>query len=181
MATDDTETSLVTTGNPLSPPLDPPLAPFAASSVGQDAVPHSSHSSFTRVDHDDDQRREQPLPSHDPIAPPTSVPVPSDTTNTQADESEQSPPLAPALLQEQELKPAQFEPTTTEEPVPQTPQTHLTFLLISGKRRTMSFEPETAIGRIKELAWNSWPAGMWTLVYILMVSTPLSPSLTYTI
>lgn len=43
--------------------------------------------------------------------------------------------------------------------VPQTPQTYLTFLLISGKRRTMAFDPETAIGRVKELAWNSWPAG----------------------
>ncbi|KAF9555628.1 hypothetical protein CPC08DRAFT_780203 [Agrocybe pediades] len=42
--------------------------------------------------------------------------------------------------------------------VPQTPQTYLTFLLISGKRRTMAFDPETAIGRVKELVWNSWPA-----------------------
>lgn len=183
MATDDTETSLVTTENPPLPSLEPPLAPFAASSVvGQDAVPHSSHSSFTRVDHDDDQRRDEPLPTHDPIIPPTSIPVPYDTTNTQADESEQSPPLAPVLPQEEELKPTQVEPTTTtEEPVPQTPLTHLTFLLISGKRRTMSFEPETTIGRMKELAWNSWPAGTWTLVYILMVSTPLSPSLMCTI
>lgn len=177
MATDDTDTSLVTTESPPLPSLEPPLAPFAASSVGQDAVPHSSHSSFTRVDHDDDQQREEPLPSHDPILPPTSIPVPYDTPNTQADESEQSPPLAPVLPQEEELKPTQVEPTTTKEPVPQTPLTHLTFLLISGKRRTMSFEPETTIGRMKELAWNSWPAGTWTLVYILMVSTPLSPSL----
>ncbi|KDR72663.1 hypothetical protein GALMADRAFT_38229, partial [Galerina marginata CBS 339.88] len=45
-----------------------------------------------------------------------------------------------------------------DELVPQMPQTYLTFLLISGKRRTMSFEPETAIGRVKELVWNSWPA-----------------------
>lgn len=181
MAADDTETPPVTTENPPLPSLDPPLAPFAASSVGQDAVPHSSHSSLTRVEHDDDQRREEPLPSHDPIIPPTSIPVPYDPTNTQADESEQLPPLAPVLLQEEELKPTQLEPTTTEEPVPQTPLTYLTFLLISGKRRTMSFEPETAIGRMKELAWNSWPAGTWMLVYVLMVSTPLSPSLMNTI
>ena len=181
MATDDTETPLVTTGNPPLPSLDPPLAPFAGSSAGQDAVPHSSRSSFTRIDHDDDQLREQPLPSHDPIIPPTLLPVQHDTTNTQVDELEQSPPVAPVLPQEQELKPAQLEPTTMKEPVPQTPQTHLTFLLISGKRRTMSFEPETTIGRVKELAWNSWPAGTWMLVYILMVSTPLSPSLMYII
>ncbi|KAF8908600.1 ubiquitin-related domain-containing protein [Gymnopilus junonius] len=45
-----------------------------------------------------------------------------------------------------------------DEVVPQMPQTYLTFLLISGKRRTMSFEPETAIGRVKELVWNAWPS-----------------------
>lgn len=44
-------------------------------------------------------------------------------------------------------------------PVPQTPQTALTFLLVSGKRRTMLFEPETTIGRVKELVWNAWPNG----------------------
>ncbi|KIM42452.1 hypothetical protein M413DRAFT_444873 [Hebeloma cylindrosporum] len=155
MATDDTEAPPVTTGNSPLPSLDPPLAPFAASSLEQDPVLQSSRSSFTRIDHDDDQRRE---PSHDPIISSTSFPVPYDTTNTQADESEHSPPLAPLLPQDQELKQTQFDPTTMEEPVPQTPQTHLTFLLISGKRRTMSFEPDTAIGRMKELAWNSWPA-----------------------
>jgi Ubiquitin-2 like Rad60 SUMO-like len=32
----------------------------------------------------------------------------------------------------------------------------LTFLLISGRRRTMSFAASTTIGRVKELVWNSW-------------------------
>ncbi|KAF9487881.1 hypothetical protein BDN71DRAFT_1342741, partial [Pleurotus eryngii] len=41
---------------------------------------------------------------------------------------------------------------------PQTPQTYLTFLLVSGRRRTMSFDPETTIGRVKELVWNAWPS-----------------------
>ncbi|KAI0703179.1 ubiquitin-related domain-containing protein [Earliella scabrosa] len=45
----------------------------------------------------------------------------------------------------------------TEEPIPQTPQVSLTFLLVSGRRRTMSFEPETTVGRVKELVWNAWP------------------------
>ncbi|KAI8986800.1 ubiquitin-related domain-containing protein [Trametes punicea] len=44
-----------------------------------------------------------------------------------------------------------------EETIPQTPQVSLTFLLISGRRRTMSFDPETTIGRVKELVWNAWP------------------------
>ncbi|EMD30990.1 hypothetical protein CERSUDRAFT_100789 [Gelatoporia subvermispora B] len=45
----------------------------------------------------------------------------------------------------------------TQEPVPQIPQVALTFLLVSGRRRTMSFEPETTVGRVKELVWNAWP------------------------
>lgn len=43
--------------------------------------------------------------------------------------------------------------------VPQMPQVALTFLTISGKRRMMSFDPETTIGRVKELVWNAWPNG----------------------
>jgi hypothetical protein len=30
---------------------------------------------------------------------------------------------------------------------------------VSGRRRTMSFEPETTIGRVKELVWNTWLGG----------------------
>jgi hypothetical protein len=47
-----------------------------------------------------------------------------------------------------------------EQTVPQMPQVGLTFLLVSGRRRNMSFEPETTIGRVKELAWNAWPNGV---------------------
>jgi hypothetical protein len=46
------------------------------------------------------------------------------------------------------------------ETVPQVPQAFITFLLISGRRRTMSFEPETTLGRVKELVWNAWPSGI---------------------
>ncbi|KAL9710017.1 hypothetical protein Ac2012v2_007079 [Leucoagaricus gongylophorus] len=45
-----------------------------------------------------------------------------------------------------------------QEDVPQTPQAFLTFLLVSGKKRTMSFEQDTTIGRVKELIWNAWPS-----------------------
>jgi len=162
MATTVTETPTVaatTTGDAPLPSLNPALVPCVARIAGQDAVPHSSRSSFTRVDHDE-QPREQPLPSHDPTSPSTTLPTPP---VMQADESEQPPPVIATLSQDKQLKveletPTQLEPTMGE-PVPQTPQTHLTFLLISGKRRTMSFEPETTIGRVKELVWNSWPAG----------------------
>ena len=46
-----------------------------------------------------------------------------------------------------------------EPPVPQPPQVALTFLLVSGRRRNMTFESETTVGRVKELTWNAWPNG----------------------
>ncbi|PSR87379.1 hypothetical protein PHLCEN_2v5196 [Hermanssonia centrifuga] len=46
-----------------------------------------------------------------------------------------------------------------ESVVPQTPQVSLTFLTVSGRRRSMSFDPEITIGRAKELVWNAWPNG----------------------
>ena len=47
----------------------------------------------------------------------------------------------------------------------QTPQVYITFLVLSGRRRTMSFEPETTVGRVKELVWNAWPTGSILLVF----------------
>lgn len=49
-------------------------------------------------------------------------------------------------------------PPALENIVPQTPQVSLTFLLVSGRRRTMTFDPVTTVGRVKELVWNAWPA-----------------------
>lgn len=60
------------------------------------------------------------------------------------------------------------------EEIPQTPQISLTFLLISGKRRTMGFEPETTVGRVKELVWNAWPGGKYpsNTKYKIVNTTP---------
>lgn len=44
-----------------------------------------------------------------------------------------------------------------ELPVPQMAQVTLTFLLVSGRRKTQTFDPETTVGRVKELVWNAWP------------------------
>ncbi|KAI0293951.1 hypothetical protein BC826DRAFT_1013428 [Russula brevipes] len=41
--------------------------------------------------------------------------------------------------------------------VPQVPQTLLQFLLVTGRRRAMAFDPETTVRRVKELAWSTWP------------------------
>lgn len=53
--------------------------------------------------------------------------------------------------------------------VPQIPQTSLTFLLVSGRRRTMSFDPDTTVGRVKELVWNAWPSGRSQLILSTLV------------
>jgi len=54
--------------------------------------------------------------------------------------------------------PPQPEQQQQQQPPPEMPQTQLTFLLVSGRRKTMSFEPNTTIGRVKELVWNAWPS-----------------------
>ncbi|KAF8189299.1 ubiquitin-related domain-containing protein [Pholiota molesta] len=128
------------------PPTEPPAAPFATTNISRDLAPPSSRSSFTRVG-DDDERRTTQITSHDPIPFPHSTHCfqflrrRTDAVQLNAQIESPSPP---------EL--------STDEHVPQMPQTYLTFLLISGKRRTMAFEPDTSIGRVKELVWNSWPA-----------------------
>lgn len=63
-----------------------------------------------------------------------------------------------------------------QEDVPQTPQAFLTFLLVSGKKRTMSFEQDTTIGRVKELIWNAWPSGMCSFHFPEFYSPTLSQS-----
>src|ERR1700761_2174805 len=66
--------------------------------------------------------------------------------------------LGPAMSD----NPSSPAPAATEPPEqpPTTPQVSLTFLLVSTRRRTMSYEPDTTIGRVKELLWNTWPSGL---------------------
>jgi hypothetical protein len=134
----------------------------------QEEVNQSSRSSFTRIDHSDGQpvqTTSTTAPSHDPITPvDTSLPTLQNIDNTLT--GDQFVSLTTELASEDlkvETETPESEPKpkpklAMEEPVPQTPQTYLTFLLISGKRRTMSFEPSTTVCRVKELVWNSWPA-----------------------
>jgi hypothetical protein len=42
-----------------------------------------------------------------------------------------------------------------------TPKVHLRVLIISGQYHVFSFEPETTVGRVKELIWSMWPSE-WT-------------------
>lgn len=51
-----------------------------------------------------------------------------------------------------------------ESSIPHTPQIALTFLLISGRRRSMTFDPTHNVGRVKELVWNTWPGGAYCII-----------------
>ena len=93
---------------------------------------------------DADGGESQPGPDSDP-------PPPQETTVEQV--------ASPSGISPSSL-PHQSQPSA----VPQTPQTFITFLLVTGRRRTMSFEPENTIGRVKELVWNTWPEGACALL-----------------
>ncbi|KAI0305338.1 hypothetical protein B0F90DRAFT_1666766 [Multifurca ochricompacta] len=117
----------------LTPPLHPPhrkvsLPTFAKSiPVEVTTLPASTRTSFTRVDN---------------TRPGTSAgdDIPQDEGDSNDDGARAPPHDGPE-----------------EASVPQIPQTLLQFLLVSGRRRSMAFEPETTVGRVKELVWNTWP------------------------
>ncbi|KIJ99334.1 hypothetical protein K443DRAFT_102472 [Laccaria amethystina LaAM-08-1] len=142
------EVSLGPTGLLNAPGFEP-----TAPGTGALGALSSTRTSFTRVGLDD----EAPA-SHD--RPSTSLSEPPRGPANEAIDNPTSTSSAAILPMEAPLRVEQPPTIAQEVLVPQTPQTFLTFLLISGRRRTMSFEPETTIGRVKELVWNGWP-GDW--------------------
>lgn len=100
----------------------------------------SAHTSYTRVDLD--------LPSSEMYPP---LPEPSTSPLNSPEFSSGTPSNAAnvGLF----VTPNE----AVESPVPQTPQVTLTFLLVSGRRKSQSFDPATTVGRVKELVWNTWP------------------------
>ena len=137
--------------------LDPPTLSFIRSPYNiADVRPSTGRTSITQVEpgHDDEQfLAPEPTSSQQDVA--SSSPNSNVTTH-------QPPELIISNFsqdQQQSVEQPSTQPQTMSQIVPQMPQTYLTFLLISGRRRTMSFEPESPIGRVKELAWNSWPTG----------------------
>jgi len=105
----------------------------------------SARTSYTRVDVDS-----LPVPEYPPLPPlPTAF-------------AAQDVPVITAATTAASVTPAPDAPTSaltpvTEPFIPQTPQVSLTFLLVSGQRKSQSFDPETTVGRVKELVWNAWP------------------------
>ncbi|KAF5349116.1 hypothetical protein D9756_009457 [Leucocoprinus leucothites] len=154
----------------------PPTFPYAQTSG---VASPSARTSFTRVDTITDEGEPQPpLPSgivaqdrrsstteaaplrgsseQSPLShqePPQEPLITSTTTTTEPDSVVPMASMPPGADESASQKVS----VQQQEDVPQTPQAFLTFLLVSGKRRTMSFEPETTIGRVKELIWNAWP------------------------
>ncbi|KAG8216630.1 hypothetical protein J3R82DRAFT_6825 [Butyriboletus roseoflavus] len=131
-------------------PADPPNAKFGP------YISASARTSYTRVDVDS-----SPAPVYPPLPPlPTAFAV-QDVPGLSA---AAGPTIFSATTTITTTTPTPDAPTngaqtlSTEPPIPQTPQVSLTFLLVSGLRKTQSFDPETTIGRVKELVWNAWPA-----------------------
>ncbi|KIY68077.1 hypothetical protein CYLTODRAFT_421931 [Cylindrobasidium torrendii FP15055 ss-10] len=58
-------------------------------------------------------------------------------------------------LQDENYTPDDIEST---QDFSRTPQVAITFLLISGRKRAMTFDAETTVGRVKELVWDDWTA-----------------------
>ncbi|KAG6332678.1 hypothetical protein ID866_6409 [Astraeus odoratus] len=107
----------------------------------------SAHTSYTRVDLDYmPTEMYPPLPSESvPVVPAIPV-IPSSemTSSNPINATNTGVAVTPG-------EPAEI-------PIPQMPQVALTFLLVSGRRKSQSFDPKTTIGRVKELVWNAWPA-----------------------
>lgn len=130
--------------------LEPPSLPHSTVATGSGT--QSNRTSITRIsmegDENDTERggaREDAM-SHEPLA-------------TQPDPTtKDSLPPIPSPPSESKVG-SEEEETSPDTMLLQTPQAYITFLVISGRRRTMSFEPETTLGRVKELVWNAWPTG----------------------
>lgn len=129
------EAAPVDQGSTLSPPTAPGTNPYSSSAAA------SARTSFTRIG--------------------------VDTAQSQAHAEEDSDGLVAQeeniISSSQDRLPVEIETGSGPEPeanaIPQTPQICLTFLLVSGRRRTMAFEPRTTVGRVKELVWSGWSSG----------------------
>jgi len=152
--------NVVFAGTPTVPEVTP-------ASAHPNVNPSSTSTSLTRVEQDEEAKQHQGISQNldtvpAKVAPPQQEVVNETSNPTLAVEELQedlSSPPTTTPLQDRGVTTSEQHHDAVEESVPQTPQTYVTFLLISGRRRTMAFEPDTPIGRVKELAWNSWPTG----------------------
>ena len=161
--TSDDQPSQVTA---LDPPTTTTLSFIPTPSINL-LRPSTGRTSITQVElFDEDEQLLAPEPtsstSQDVAESSTSNDATTNTTHQASAEliSKNSQDQPQSVQQQQPSTPSTSQhQTQSPQTVPQMPLIYLTFLLISGRRRTMSFEPESPIGRVKELAWNSWPTG----------------------
>jgi hypothetical protein len=156
--------------------LEAPAPHSAEPPPTPDVISPSTRTSMTRVDHDEDSGPRQSI-SHEPATIPTAPSTPAQqaaVNNNNISSSslpfssvvQNQPPLSMSTSPLAEISTSeQHHVGAATVSVPKTPQTYVTFLHISGRRRTMAFDPETTIGRLKELVWNSWPAGTVVLFF----------------
>jgi len=123
------------------------------------ALPASTRTSFTRVDNN-------------------TRPGTAAGDNNDAGDETVLPDGAPAQVPRPEDESEQVMEAAVV--VPQVPQTLVQFLLVSGRRRSMAFDPETTVGRVKELVWNTWPCGTPTTPSLPLLCLSLYLSRTYT-
>ena len=147
--------------HPNSPQRKTSLPTFNSSIPVEIAVlPASTRTSFTRVENN--TRPGTAAGDNNDVCDEGTVPNDSGGSSSSSGGGGGTPAPAPTLPEggepEGAVSAVEAEATATVV-VPQVPQTLVQFLLVSGRRRSMAFVPETTIGRVKELAWNSWPNG----------------------
>lgn len=94
-------------------------------------------------------------PLTQPLAVPLSLPTPT------SDPSPSAPPSVPessATSHPLTTAPDESAKDGQEAVNPPVPMVHLRVLVISGDSHVFTFEPETTVGRMKELVWSMWPS-----------------------
>jgi hypothetical protein len=92
----------------------------------------------------------------------TAVSLPPSATPTLV--TQQLTFLPPALLTPSvEYQPESAQPPMADQPPASVhhadPSINITFLLLSGKRKTMAFDPGYTLGKVRQEVFNKWPEG----------------------
>jgi hypothetical protein len=71
--------------------------------------------------------------------------------------------LTPSVEYQQTPRPESAQPPMADQPPARVhhgePSIHITFLLLSGKRKTVGFDPEYTIGKVRQEVFDDWPEG----------------------
>jgi len=77
--------------------------------------------------------------------------------------------LTPSVEYQQTADPESAQPPMADQPPAPVhhdePSINITFLLLSGKRKTMSFDPEYTFGKVRQEVFDDWPEGDYSYLY----------------